>query len=333
MLSNRVRSTTSNDYVSSLKRFRDSYLIPASMSWHSWCSLSTISKTHVMINYIIQLRCEDTPTRGSIDTFVRAISWHHHTKLTNDPDPSTSPAIRDLRDAIERSFPDTPIHRRFPFSKNQLRSIACTAYHWAVNGRPDFYRLFVLIILSYKAASRISELLLLTRRDILLTPELFRLNLITRKNKKRRDPSLIYIANDPDSAFCPHKILSDYLAHIGILTCPPGFQSVAAQQAFLSSFVFPGGFVDATTQLPTGPISYTRVYDQLVELLLHLGINPEHFGWHSPRSSAITDMKEAGLSDEAIAAHTGHRDVASLRIYAQGTIPSRLKASQSLSLR
>ena len=96
--------------------------------------------------------------------------------------------------------------------------------------------------------------------------------------------------------------------------------------------IFPGGYINPATGAPTGPISYTQVYNQLVAILQALKLDPKRFGWHSPRSSAIVDMLEAGLTDEQVARHTGHRDTTSLHTYAQGTIPSRLKASTSLSL-
>ena len=42
--------------------------------------------------------------------------------------------------------------------------------------------------------SRISELIALRRADILLLPDYFRLNFTSRKNKKRREPNMVFVA-------------------------------------------------------------------------------------------------------------------------------------------
>ncbi len=280
-----------------------------------------------MINYITYLRYLPNSTRGAISTFIRAISWHHHSSFAlHHADPSNCEAITDYRHAIERTFPDTTINRRVPFTKSQIRSIAYTAYEWALT-RPQFYRIFILIVLSYKAATRISELLRLTRGDVIFAATWLRFTFPKRKAKKRREAELLYIANDPTSAYDPHLIMGNYLNHLHILTRPAG----TSKEVFNTSLLFPGGHVDVHNT-PTGPISYRQVYNQLVELLFHLGLDHHKFGWHSPRSSAITDMQSAGMSDKDIAIHTGHHDLSSLGSYAQGTIPSRLRASQTLSL-
>jgi integrase len=324
MAAERVLPKTIRTYMAALNRFHTLYLLPQNLVWHN----SPLSqKTLMMVNHITRLRHSPDATRGAISTFVRAISWHHHTSFIDHADPSLSEAIVDYRRAIEHTFLDNPIKRRLPFTKAQIRLIARAAYEWAMT-RPQFYRIFVLIILSYKAATRISELLRLTRGDLILAPTWLRFNFPTRKTKKRRLPELLYMADDPLSAFCPLKIMSNYLSHQGLLTCPANM----SKESFHASLVFPGGFVDYHTGVPTGPISYHQVYNQLVELLAFLKLDPHKFGWHSPRSTAITHMQSAGMSDKDIATHTGHHDITSLGSYAQGTIPSRLKASQHLRL-
>ena len=311
----------SSRYTSALLRFDKNHLTALSVPPWRLCDHET--KVRIIINYITQLRHTPDSTRGAIKTFIRAIAWYHNTSLTSGPDPTTDPIISNYRQAIEGSFPDTDTKRRLPLTKDQIRLIATTAYRWSTSGRPEYYRLFILIILSYKAATRISELLKLTRRDVVLTGGYIRFNFITRKNKKRRDPSISYVAGDTTSPFCPVKIMANYFTLLNLNSSDPSSDY---------RIIFPGGFVNSITGAPTGHISYTQVYNQLICLLQSLNINPALFGWHSPRSSAVVDMMEGGLTDEQIARHTGHRAISSLHTYAQGTIPSRLKASISLSL-
>ena len=160
------------------------------------------------MNYITQLRHTPDPTRGAIKTVVRALAWHHNTSLTSGPDPLLTPllSVMNYRQAIEESFPDTDTKRRLPLTKlktRQIRLIATTAYKWSTSGRPEYYRLFILIILFYKAATRILQL---TRKDIVITKDYIRFNFSSRKNKKRRDPSIRLLRRlGHHIPFLPHK--------------------------------------------------------------------------------------------------------------------------------
>ena len=114
-----------------------------------------------------------------------------------------------------------------------------------------------------------------------------------------------------------------------------GCSASASPQDILSweeSFIFPGGLSHVATGLPTGHITYHAVYDQLKLLCDHVGLDVSLFGWHSTRTSGVSDLFSAGLAPHDIAAHSGHRSLKSLEVYNQGTLKSRLKASSSLSL-
>jgi integrase len=239
-------------------------------------------------------------------------------------DPTKDHTIKALRDAIETSFPDIPIHRRQPFSKTQLRALASTALNWAREGRPQFYRMYVLIILSYKAATRIDELLKLIRRDVLIEKDHFSFNFPSRKNKKRRLASMVFIAKDPDSILCPHATLIEYLRRMEILTRPTNM----SEASFEMQYIFPGAYEYVSTGLPTNHITYSTVNDQLAELIVSIGLDSHNYGWHSTRSSAITHMRQAKLSPDTVAAHTGHHDIKSLQTYDQKSTQDRLIPSK-----
>jgi integrase len=309
-----------------LNRFT-SYLTSLNLIWES---LLPIQQHTVLINYLTHLRHSVSPTRGAISDAVRAISFHHRSKLSIDyPDPTKSSVVADYLAAIEKSFPDTPVHRRLPLTKANTASLTLLAHDWATTGRPHFFRMYVLIPLAYKAASRIGEILSLRRKHIIIStsdPQHFVLDFPKRKCKKRREQSLSYVSKDPDSSVCPYETMISYLRQLGILH-PRSFSPEDIQQ-WEESFLFPGGLVYRSTGLPTGSITYHAVYDQLKALCSHKGLDVSDFGWHSTRSAAITDSLHAGFTQEQVASHSGHADVRSLSIYNQGTITSKLSISK-----
>ena len=321
MKSHRVLEKTSSNYQKALSKFDLHVLQPKRIKWQQ---LHYADKVTLILNYMTSLRSSSDPTRGAINTFVRAISWHHNTTLNQQMDPTKDHTIAALRDAIETSFPDIPIHRRQPLSKTQLRALTTTALKWAREGRPQFYRMYVLIILSYKAATRISELLKLTRRDVSIEKDHFSFNFPTRKNKKRRLASMVFIAKDPDSVLCPQATLVEYLHRLEIMSCPTNM----SEATFEMQYIFPGAYVHTSTGLPTNHITYSTVNEQLAELLVSIGLDSHNYGWHSTRSSAITHMRQANLSPDSVAAHTGHHDINSLQTYDQKSIETRLIPSQ-----
>jgi integrase len=327
LLKHRLHPSTINAYTSSLSKFAN--FIDFDLS--DYCGLPLSAQHTAILNYIAHLQSSAGSTRGSITSFTAAVGWLHRTTLSDQPNPAQSKAVSDLAAAAERSFPDVPIKRRIPFSKSQIKSIALAAYNLSTVGkRPQFYRIFILIILSYKCASRIAELLALTRKHIEFHPGYFIINFPSRKNKKRREASLSFIAGDKDSILCPLQILIDYLTHLRIfhpLTPSPEHTAI-----WESSFIFPGGLTCISSGLPTNHISYHQVYDQLVEVLTSLNLDVTLFGWHSPRSTGTTVLLDSGMTRESVAIHTGHRDLRSLDSYDQGTILGRLKASSTLSL-
>jgi integrase len=298
-----VRSATSAAHVKVLKKF-DNYLKGFGISWE-------FNKAGA--------------TRGSLNGFLNAIFWHHGVFLTPGPNPEQSPEVSVFRKSLELSFPDTPVKRRYPFTANQIRWIVATALEWAAHGRPQFYRIAVLAILAYKTGARISELLHLTRGDVILTLEdYFRLEFKSRKNKKRRVPSFVFVGRDPASAgCCPYAVLFGYLRDM-LLLYPS--QRGISKGALDTLCIFPGELGGASH------ITYRAVYDQLREILTALGLDWRTWGWHSPRSSAITHLQDAGFQDSVIAVHTGHRDPKSLQSYSQGTVESRLRVSEALPL-
>ena len=325
MLNHYVHSDTSTRRIRALHKFHF-HQLSNNLPWHN---LNHDGRVVTILNYITHLRSSSDATRGSIATFCQASSWAHRASLSPGPAPADNELVVNYRKAIERSFDDTPIKKRFPFTRNQTRGIALTALSWARGGRPQYYRIYVLIVLSYKAATRISELLALTRGNVIVAEKHLRFNFLTRKNKKRREACLSFVQSEQGSPLCPVNIVRLYLQDMGLLHPPTNDTELPA---FNSRYVFPGGRADVLTGHPISSISYKSVYEQLKTLLLSMDMDPSKFGWHSPRSSAITDMQTAGMSDEAISRHTGHRDIKSLESYKQGTLSSRLAASGHLSL-
>ena len=300
--------------------------IPSDIDWNT----TPFSVKHTLIlNYVTHLRNLPNASRGSITDGIRSISFFHRSLLNNEPDPTSSPSLRDFLAAVENSFPDTDVRRRFPFTRAEIARLTLLSHDWSVSGRPHFHRMFILIPLSYKAASRIGEILQLQRKDVVFSDTHFVLNFPSRKNKKRRTPSLCFIDNDPDSCFDLRAAFTGYLSHLNILRPASG-----SPQDFVlweEAYIFPGGFIDTTTGRPTGPITYHAVYDQLKLLCNHLGLDASLFGWHSTRTSGVSDLFSAGFAPSDIAAHSGHRSLKSLDSYNQGTLKSRLKTSASLS--
>ena len=286
-------------------------------------------KHTVIINYITHLRSLPGATRGSISDGIRSISFFHRSLLIDEPDPTSSPSLRDFLAAVENSFPDTDVRRRFPLTRAEIARLTLLSHDWATTGRPHFFRMFILIPLAYRAASRISEILKLRRKDIIFNNSHFVLNFQDRKNKKRRTPSICYIDNDPESCFDLRAAFTAYLTQLRILS--PASSSPNDISLWEESFVFPGGLSHTITGLPTGPITYHAVYDQLKLLCTHVGLDVSIFGWHSTRTSGVSDLFSAGLAPHEIAAHSGHRSLKSLDSYDQGTLKSRLKASAFLS--
>lgn len=182
-----------------------------------------------------------------------------------------------------------------PFTIEDIRAVSRSLLE-----RPNIRtaRNRAIVVVGFCSALRSASLVDLDRADVEFEARGAVLHIRREKNDQAGKGRLIGLPFGKHPETCPVHALDEWL-HYRTDFAGPLFTHVKAD---LSAAV-------------NHRLLAKTLYAIVKKELRRAGLDPSGFGTHSMRAGCVTEAGEAGLSDLAIAAHTGHRDTDMVRRY------------------
>jgi integrase len=257
-------------------------------AWTAWRELEPLpAMPETVALYLTDLA--DAAKTSTIARRLAAIAQAH--RAAGLPTPTDDPAVKAVWAGIRRVHGTAP-EGAAPLTIGLLRRVV-----EALPDGPAGLRDRVLLLVGFAGALRRSELVALDVDDIEQRPA----GLVVRIRRSKTDPEgagrLVGIPFGSNPATCPVRAVRAWLQATGIATGP------LLRPVNRHGTVAPGRLTAA---------SANRAVQRAVR---QAGIDPTPYSAHSLRAGLATSAAEAGVSERAIMAQTGHRSLAVARSY------------------
>ena len=225
---------------------------------------------------------------SSIDQALAAITGAH--RVAGFPSPRTSPVVQEVARGIRRTVGVAP-HQKAPVRVSELRAMLAAGVEGRI-GRRDR----ALLLLGFASALRRAELVALTVADVVDGVDGLTVTVRRSKTDQAGEGRRIGIPFGSTPETCPVRAVRAWLTEAGI-TEGPLFRSVTRH----------GGL---------GARLSGRAVARIVQgHAAAVGLEAAQFGGHSLRAGFATAAAQAGKSERAIMAQTGHRSINMVRRY------------------
>lgn len=291
-------------------------------SWINWCRSQNPKIQHIPATdyhvslYLIHLSKQFNSVSKVNEAFY-AISWAHNISGTDNPCHS-SLVVSVLEGA--RRITSKPVTKKEPITPKILQRIV-ERYGSSRNSLPDI-RISCMCLLSYAAFLRFSELVNIKRSDIAFYDDHFSLFISKSKTDKYKQGSNV-IVSKTNNVTCPYNMLKLYLQVAVIASDSDCFIFRAV------TFCKKSGSYKLRK---SGPLSYSRAREILLDALENVGVDKSKFGLHSLRSGGATAAANAGVNDRLFKKHGRWRSDNAKDGYVHENIHSLSSVSKSLGI-
>ncbi|XP_065940519.1 uncharacterized protein [Magallana gigas] len=291
-------------------------------SWIKWCYSQSPKVQHFPASdfnvsiYLINLSKQFNSVAKVNEAFY-AISWAHEISGTQNPCHS-SLVVSVLEGA--RRLSAKPVTKKEPITSEILQQIV-NRYGTGSSSLPDI-RISCMCLLSYAAFLRFSELVNLKRSDITFYEDHLSLYISKSKTDKYKTGSNV-IVSKTNNVTCPYGMLQLYLKIADIASDSDCFIFRAL------SFCKKSGKYKLRN---SGPLSYSRARELLLNALESVGVDKSKFSLHSLRSGGATAAANAGVSDRLFKKHGRWRSDNAKDGYVHENVKSLMSVSQSLNI-
>ncbi|XP_065922599.1 integrase/recombinase xerD homolog isoform X4 [Magallana gigas] len=291
-------------------------------SWIKWCYSQSPKVQHFPASdfnvsiYLINLSKQFNSVAKVNEAFY-AISWAHEISGTQNPCHS-SLVVSVLEGA--RRLSAKPVTKKEPITSEILQQIV-NRYGTGSSSLPDI-RISCMCLLSYAAFLRFSELVNLKRSDITFYEDHLSLYISKSKTDKYKTGSNV-IVSKTNNVTCSYGMLQLYLKIADIASDSDCFIFRAL------SFCKKSGKYKLRN---SGPLSYSRARELLLNALESVGVDKSKFGLHSLRSGGATAAANAGVSDRLFKKHGRWRSDNAKDGYVHENVKSLMSVSQSLNI-
>lgn len=257
-------------------------------AWAAWRQLEPLPATpETVALYLTDLA--DAAKTSTIARRLAAIAQAH--RAAGFPTPTDDPSLKAVWAGIRRVH-GTATDGAAPLTVGLLRRVA----EALPDGLPGF-RDRVLLLVGFAGALRRSELVALDIEDIEHRPD----GLVLRIRRSKTDPEgagrFVGIPYGSNPATCPVRALRVWLEATGITSGP---------------LLRP---VNRHGTLGAGRLTAASANRAVQRAVRQAGLDPTPYSAHSLRAGLATSAAEAGVSERAIMAQTGHRSLAVARGY------------------
>jgi len=240
----------------------------------------------------VLLYLTDAAQRCKVSTLQRrltTISQAH--KAERHPSPTGDPAVRAVWAGIKRTK-GTAQHGKTAAVTEDLRRMVRALPQTSTIGR----RNRALLLLGFAGAFRRSELVGLDIADVVVTGDGLVVTLRRSKTDQEGAGRTVGIPYGSDPTTCPVRATTGWIAAAG-LTAGPLFRSITRH-----------GKVQ-------GRLSDWAVAQVVKAAATGAGLDPTLYAGHSLRAGLATAAAQAGVSERAIMAQTGHKSLPMVRKY------------------
>lgn len=258
---------------------------------------------------LVELYCVDLLRRGrkvtTVMRHIRGIQYQHRT--TGHENPITA-SVRQLLSGARRILAQRPAQKEALLTED-IRAMVAAIDRTAPIGA----RNAALLLFGFASALRRSSLARLELRDLTFTPE--GLLVVIRWEKQDREGKTreIAIPLGRRAATCPVRAMKRWLGFRGD---EPGLVFTRVHRGHTS---------------PEGLLG-NRIGQIVQEAAAAVNLDRSKYGAHSLRAGFVTEALERGTNELAIARHTGHRSLDTLRLYVRSRSLFRGNACRALGL-
>jgi len=288
--------------------------------WCKWAKTFSISplpakKLHISL-YLVHLT-ESANSVSKLDEAICGIAWAH--KLAGFNDPCKDDLISSVREGAHRKIGHSVVKKE-PITSAILQQIV-HKYAYPTCNLKDI-RIACMCLLSYAGFLRFSELANLRRSDIKFYSSHIVLHLEKSKTDIYREGKDVFIAKT-GSITCPVDLLQRYL-------------NLANFSENSTEFLFRSlSFCKSSNTYKlrnSGPISYTRAREILLDTLESIGLDKSKFGLHSLRAGGATAAANAGIDDRLFKKHGRWKSDKAKDGYVKENTSVKLSVSKNLGL-
>lgn len=262
-------------------------------SWNDfqvWCKLQRLESLPATPQTVLLYCHAQLATGHKVATAIHrlsAINSYH--QAAGYPKPADSMAWQFLL-AIRRMRGEQPAQKA-ALTIEQLRAM-CIALPENLRGRRDR----ALLAVAFGSALRRSTIVGLDLADVEFRPEGLVLRVKREKQDRRGDGRTLGVVAGKHLDFCPVRLLEAWVKARGQAQGP----------------LFTPTYYEHALIRRLQPATVARI---VKDAAIAIGLDPAQFAGHSTRAGFVTSCINAGLPDLMVMAHTGHRDVGTLRIY------------------
>lgn len=277
-----------------------------------WCGVNdrtALPATEETLSYYLTAALGDGLKVATLCRQVTAITHYH--KRSNLPSPVT-PRIRAILTGARRLRKETPCQRTALVLDPLQRACAAIGSADARSIRDR-----AILLFGFATALRRSSIASLGLADVSFDQRGMEVTVKREKNNQHGPARVVAVPFGQHPETCPVIAL---LYWIDVRGDKPGALFVG----------FSGG--DPSQPSLGVRVSPARIAKIVQDSVQRIGLDPRTYGAHSLRAGFVTEALERGIGELAIARQTGHRSLATLRLYFRSRDPFRGNASGAVGL-
>lgn len=286
--------------------------------WCSWANnldLNPLPASEIYVSLYLVSLFQTSNNISKIDEAIYSIAWAH--EVAGFVNPCKSELIKQFREGAIRLMGHRPTKKE-PITPEILEKL------WNVCKTKNFdlmeMRNFCMCIIGYAGFLRFSELVHIKRSDIVFCDAYFIITVQSSKTDKYGKGSEVFISQT-NTDLCPLINLKLYLSKANIDDHSQDF--IFRQVSFCKS--------SSTYKLRnSGPLSYTRAREILLDKLESIGLDKSRFGLHSLRSGGATFAANMGVVDRIFKKHGRWASENAKDGYVRENVKEKLSVSQNL---
>ena len=253
-----------------------------------------------------------------IDDAIYSIAWGH--SLAGFDNPCDSPFVKSVVQGARRILGKS-VKKKEPITPNILSELVKRF----AGDNENLYnlRIVTMCLIGYAGFFRFSELVNIKRSDILFESNFIVINIPKSKTDQNKLGSDIFISSTPHDT-CPVKMLRRYIIEANIEDNSSEF--IFRQLSFCKT-------LNKYKLRKSGPLSYTRAREILLEKMEMLGLNKKDFGLHSLRSGGATSAAGSGVIDRLFKKHGRWKSESAKDGYVKENLEEKLSVTKQLGKR
>ncbi|MCG8626070.1 MAG: hypothetical protein MJE68_29245 [Proteobacteria bacterium] len=287
--------------------------------WKKWAdskhNIDVFPAKPFQLSLYLAFLTQTANTSAPIEEAVNSLSWAHQMAVVEDP--TDHPLIKQVLAGAKRILAHKTTKKE-PITPD----ILCRMYAKFVTPTTELptIRTMAICLLGYAGFLRFSELASLRECDVTFYEGHMEIFVESSKTDQFREGAWVPIART-NSDICPVSMLERYF-HLGNI------------QGNTDKLLFRG--LTSTKHgyrlHPSGGLSYTRVWELVLEKLEELGLDPKQFGLHSLRSGGASAAANSGVPDRWFKRHGRWRSENAKDGYVKDKLEDRLSVTKNLGL-